>query len=73
MKYLMIAAAAVLVLTGCHTNEYQGSPGEDRYMENSNVRGQENRVSDETRSVERNGSPTSRHLSSPGGNGSASF
>ena len=73
MKYLMIAAAAVLVLTGCHTNEYEGSPGEDRHMESSDDRADENRVSNETRSVERNWSPTSRRLTAPSGNGSPGF
>jgi hypothetical protein len=72
MKYLMIAAAAVLVLTGCHTNEYQGSPGEDRYMESNNDRAYESRPGENMRSFGRYGSPTSPILSGPG-NGSGNF
>jgi hypothetical protein len=72
MKYLLMAAAAVLVFTGCHSNDYQGSPGDERYMENSNDRGLEGRTSDNMRSFGRYGSPTSPSLQGPG-NGTGNF
>jgi hypothetical protein len=72
MKYLMLAAAAVLVLTGCHTNEYEGSPGEDRHMESGNDRAYETRTGENMRSFGRYGSPTSTTLQGPG-NGSGNF
>jgi hypothetical protein len=76
MKYLLSATAAmaVLVLTGCHTNDYsdydaQGGIGDERYVENPNDRSPESRVSDNMRDVGRF-SPTSRFGA---GNGSHSF
>ncbi len=70
MKHLMIAATAILVLTGCHTNNNQGMPGEDRHTEGPNDRSTENRTSDNIRDVGRQGSPTSPFSA---GNGTGNF
>jgi hypothetical protein len=69
-----IAAMAVLVLTGCHTNDYndydaQGGIGDERYVENPNDRSSDSRVSDNMREVGRS-RPSSRFGT---GNGSHSF
>ena len=71
MKYLAIAAAALMVFCGCHSNSnYVGRPGQDSYIEGAGDRHVDTRGADNLRDVGRQGSPTSPFTS---GNGSLNF
>lgn len=60
MKYLLMAAAASLLLTGCYTRpDYAGSPDNGTYTEvGPNDRTIESRANDNIRDVGRQTSPT---------------
>ncbi len=71
MKYLLMGAAAITLLTGCHSDSnYRGRPAQDSYIEGSNDRAIQNRTTDNMRDVGRQSSPTAP-FSSP--NGSQNF
>jgi hypothetical protein len=71
MKYLFMGAAAILVLTGCHSDSnYRGRPSRDSYIEGTNDRSIENKSTDNLRDVGRQSSPTAP-ITSP--NGSLNF
>ena len=71
MKYLLMAAAATLVLTGCYTRpDHAGKPGDGTYTEvGPNNRNTENKAADNISNVGQS-SPTSPIS---GGNGSLNF
>ena len=67
MKYLLMGAATILMLTGCHSDSnYRGRPGQDSYIEGSNDRAIQNKTTDNMRDTGRQGSPTSP-FTSPNG------
>ena len=70
MKHLFIGAAAILILTGCHSDNYRGRPAQDSYIEGSNDRSFQSKSTDNLREVGRGSSPTSP-LTAP--NGSLNF
>lgn len=60
MKYLLMAAAATLLLTGCYTRpDHAGSPDDGTYTEvGPNNRNVESKAGDNLRDVGRQHSPT---------------
>jgi hypothetical protein len=70
MKQLLMAAAAAVCIAGCASDDYQGRPGEESYVETENDRRVENKASDNLRDIGRQSSPTAPFTR---GNGSMNF